>query len=120
MSLRRINQRNPSIQIKNIKPKLINLIEPKSILLEKDEALKPLELDDEFNNHFILKEEYIEENLDNIKEQKTTLIEKTNIIIISDRYNDDMILEKNLYLLEKHIDRLINTEIKKGKKLNNF
>ena len=113
MSLKRKNQRNPSIQIKNLKPKFINFIDSKSILFEKDEALKPLDLDDDFNNNVILKNEYIKENSDNINEQNTTIIEKSNIIIISDRYIDDKILEKNLYKLEKHINNLIHNEFKK-------
>jgi hypothetical protein len=104
MSLIRINKRNPSLQIKNIKPKLINVIDSNKILFDKNEALKSFELDDDFHDSFFDEEEFTKLDSENSNDEETGI---NNIILVSDCNDDNLILEKNIRKLEKHLQNLI-------------
>ena len=104
MSLIRINKRNPSLQIKNIKQKLINVIDSNKILFDKNEALKSFDLDDDFNESFFNGEEYIKIDSESSNDEETGI---SNIIIVTDNSENNLVLEKNIQRLERHIKKMI-------------
>ena len=104
MSLIRINKRNPSLQIKNIKPKLINVIDSNKILFDKNEALKSFDLDDDFNESFFNGEEYIKIDSESSNDEETGI---SNIIIVTDNSENNLVLEKNIQRLERYIKKMI-------------
>jgi hypothetical protein len=104
-------------ELKNKNSLSFKCFDSEKILIEKDEALKDLELDDDIidNSNVIKKNEKIldlENNNQKIKcsiiQGKESIVKNSNIVIISDRncVNLDSILEKNIYKLEKQIKKV--------------
>ena len=106
MSLLKIDQRSAALKIKNIKPKFINLIDSNQILFDKNEALKSFDLDDDFDNDsFYDGNEYIKLDTENSNDEETGI--NNNIIIVTDNSDDNLVLEKNIRILENHLEKLI-------------
>jgi hypothetical protein len=104
-------------ELKNKNSLSFKCFDSEKILIEKDEALKDLELDDDIidNSNVIKKNEKkldLENNNEKIKcsiiQGKESIVKNSNIVIISDRncVNLDSILEKNIYKLEKQIKKV--------------
>ena len=104
-------------ELKNKNSLSFKCFDSEKILIEKDEALKDLELDDDIidNSNVIKKNEKkldLENNNEKIKcsiiQGKESIVKNSNIVIISDRncVNLDSILEKNIHKLEKQIKKV--------------
>ena len=102
---------NPFEQIKNKNYNELEINDPISIYYEKNEALKPLIIPDDNEEDINKGEKYLlfkteKKKLNNNNELDIKLTD-SNIVFISERScpADDLILEKNINLLEKTITK---------------